>query len=154
MVSSALSQLGVRERVLEQQTVGNWSEVVGPQIAASSRAERVRDGTLFVACKSSAWASELTLHKDRIIKGLNQSVGTAVVKDIRFSARGFRRPAEPKEEAGPEPKRLEGIELTKPEIDDVQQIGAACRSPELAELIEKAVLTGKRLAKLKGLERK
>jgi len=154
LVRSALGQLGVRERVLEQQAVGNWAEVVGPQIAASSRAERVKEGTLFVSCKSSVWANELSLHKDRIVKGLNKSVGAEVVKDIRFSARGFRSPAEPKEGGSREPKRLEAVELTQQEIDATQRISGACRSPELAEMIRKAVLTGKRLAKLKALERK
>jgi hypothetical protein len=49
---------------------------------------------------------------------------------------------------------LEAIELTQQEIDASQLISGACRSPELAEMILKAVLTGKRLAKLKAIERK
>ncbi len=151
LVTSALNRLGVRERVLEQQAIGNWARVVGPQIAASARADRVKEGILFVCCKSSAWASELSLHKERIVKGLNDSVGAAVIKDIRFSARGFRRTADPKEDRLAEPKSLEAIELTRPEIDGARRIAAASRSPELASLIEKAVLTGKRLGKLRGM---
>jgi hypothetical protein len=145
-----LSRLGIRQRVLEQQAIGNWPEVVGPHIAASTRADRVREGILFVSCKSSAWANELSLHKDQIVGGLNKSVGAEVVKDIRFSARGFRRAAESKEGGAPEPKKLETIELTRGEIDSAQQISGASRSPELAELIEKALLTAKRLDKARG----
>jgi hypothetical protein len=139
--------MGLRERVMEQQAVRKWGEVVGRQIAASSRAERVAEGTLFVSCKSSAWASELTLHKDRIIKSLNESVGARVVTDIRFSARSFRRQAESKEEGKEGPKRLEAVELAKEDIDIARQIAAAC-PPDLAERVERAILTGKRREKL------
>ena len=147
LVGPALERMGIRKRVLEQQAVGNWYAVVGPQIAASSKAERLSEGTLFVSCKSSAWASELSLHKERIMKGLNESVGAEVVRDIRFSARGFRRSSESKEEVAVEPKGVEAIQLTPREADIARAISGTSRSPELAELIEKAILTGKRLDK-------
>ncbi|MGC8862014.1 MAG: DciA family protein [Armatimonadota bacterium] len=147
LVSSALGRLGAQEKVLEQQAVAKWPQVVGPQVAAASKAERVMQGVLFVACKSSTWASELSLHKDRIVKRINDSLGTTVVKDIRFSARGFRQAKETKSERE---EKVEAVGLAQPDIEKAKQISRVCSSPELASLVERAVLTSKRLGKLRG----
>ncbi|MCX8053595.1 MAG: DUF721 domain-containing protein [Armatimonadetes bacterium] len=152
LVDSVLGHLGVREKVIQAQAISNWAQVVGPQIAASTRVERLTDGNLFVSCKSSAWANELSLHKDRIIRGINESVGSVVVNDIRFSAKGFRRSAESKDDTHTRPKGLEAVELTEDEINTARRIASALRSPELARLIEKAVLTGKRLEKSRSMQ--
>ena len=77
--------------MLEREAVEKWKEVVGPQVAASTGAERVRDGILFVCCKSSMWSSELSFYKDDIVKRLNAAVGRNLITDIRFSAKGFTR---------------------------------------------------------------
>ena len=42
------------------------------------------DGILFVKVESSTWRSELTLHKENIIKKLNKKVGKPVIAEIRF----------------------------------------------------------------------
>ena len=89
MVGGALQDLGMRQKVLEHEAVEKWNEVVGPQVSASAAAERIRDGILYVCCKSSTWSSELALYKDDIAGRLNAAVGKKVVTDIRFSARGF-----------------------------------------------------------------
>ncbi len=81
----------MQQRILEQQAMAKWREVVGPQIAASSRPDSVREGMLFVTCKSSMWSSELSLHKPDIVKRLNAAVGKKIIEDIRFTARGFRK---------------------------------------------------------------
>ena len=150
LVGSALGRLGARQRVLEQQAIANWGQVVGPQVGAASKADRLKDGILFVACKSSTWAAELTLHKDCIIKGINDSVGAAVVQDIRFSARGFKRSERARQGGAGGAINVEAVRLTEPEVQKAKQISQACGSAELAGLVEKAVLTGKRLAKLRS----
>ena len=88
-VKPTLQDLGVQGKVLEQQALAKWREVVGPQIAASSKADAIRDGVLFVTCKSSMWSSELSLHRQDITKRLNAAVGREIITDIRFTARGF-----------------------------------------------------------------
>ena len=153
VVNKTLDDLGLRSRVLEQQAVNRWAEVVGPQIASSSTAQRVQDGVLFVGCKSSMWANELALHKDQIVKRLNKAVGREVIKDIRFSARGFKKPQAPSKEASMgASKSLEAIQLREEDINIARSAASSAPSAELAERIEKAILTSKRLAELKRRE--
>ena len=150
VVNATLDNLGLRHKVLEQQVVTQWAQLVGPQIAASSRAENVREGILFVTCKSSTWTSELSLHKPEILKRIAQSIGKSVVTDIRFSARGFRQRQDAAKDAeGDEKKSVEAISLTEEEIEQARKIAADCASAELAAKIEQAVITGKRLEKAK-----
>lgn len=153
VVNNTLDELGLRSRVLEHQAVDRWAEVVGPHIASSSTAQRVQDGILFVGCKSSMWANELALHKDQIVKRLNKALGRGVVKDIRFSARGYKRQQAPSKEASVSPwKSLEAIQLPEEDVKAAQSAAASSPSAELAERIEKAILTSKRLAELKRRE--
>jgi len=140
MLKSTLQDLGIQERVLEQKAIAQWKGVVGPQIAASTTPESVRDGILFVCCKSSMWSSELSLHKDDIVKRLNAAVGKPVVKDIRFSARGFRKSSgESERTTVPEPK----VPISPEEVKAAEEVAAACSSEELAEKVRRAILTSK-----------
>jgi len=154
IVNNTLDEMGVRQRVLEEQAVDRWREVVGPHIAASSAAQNVRDGVLFVACKSSMWANELMLHRLDIIKRLNKALGRKVVNDIRFSAKGFKRASEAvsKEETSSKAKNLEVIQISDEQAEAARKAAAACSSEELAKKIEKAILTSKRLEELKRIE--
>lgn len=153
LVSSSLDNLGLRHKVLEHQALERWPQVVGPQIAASTVATSVRDGVIFVACKSSMWCNELTFHKTNIINKLNKSVGKPVIIDIRFSARGFRKAVESrKEEASTKAKGLESVPVDEKDVETAERIAAASGSSELAERIRRAVLTSKRLEAVKRQE--
>jgi len=39
--------------------------------------------TIFIRCKNSAWASELWLNKNRIIRKINEELGEKVITDIK-----------------------------------------------------------------------
>ncbi len=154
LVNNSLEALGLRHRIVEHQALARWDEVVGPQIAASSLAEKVRDGVLFVCCKSSMWSNELSLHKRDIIKRLNVAVGKQIIKDIRFSARGFRKAAGEarEEEQSSEAKGLETIPLSEGESESAHQVASAAPTDELADRIARAVTTSKRLTEFKRRE--
>ena len=151
LVNGTMDELGLRHKILEHQAVDKWKVVVGPQIAASSVAERVRDGILFVCCKSSTWSSELTLHKDDILKRLNASVGKKVITDIRFSARGFSRLSQSvvEEVAKIDPVALETIDV---DSQVASKVASTAPTSELAQRIQQAIITSKRLAELKRRE--
>lgn len=143
LVKSTLRDMGLQEKILQQQAIAKWPEVVGRQIAGSATPESVRDGILFVCCKSSMWSSELSLHKDDIVKRLNKAVGKEVVKDIRFSARGFRKAAD--ENAQPSSSKDTGqVELGPEEAKAADEAASVCASDELAERVRQAILASKR----------
>ena len=146
LVNGTLEDLGLRQHVLEQQAVTRYREIVGPQIAASSCAQMVRDGILFVACRSSAWANELTLLKPDILKKLRGALGQKAVKDVRFSARGYKKAQAQAEEVAVD---VDSIPLDQSDLDAAARIASAA-PPEMAARIEKAILTAKRREKMQN----
>ncbi len=152
MLHASLDHMGFRQKVLEQQAIMRWKETVGPQIAASSVAEKVRDGALFVCCKSSMWANELSLHKQDIIKRLNKSLGKQIIIDIRFSARGFKQALEARTQKEPLPtvsETLDTVQVAQEDVDTASRLASISPSQELAEKIRRAIITSKRLSELK-----
>ena len=73
---------------------------------------------MFVNCKSSVWAQELTLYRDRIMDELNKRAGAKVITDVRFSGRGLRKPgeSEPEEQAGPSSDEIQSIPLSEKDL--------------------------------------
>ena len=83
-LGSWLSKSGLGRRLDLAQAVEQWAGIVGPQIAAVTRAEAVNaDGTLWVRVSSSAWANELSLMAPRILAKLNQD-RRGHIKEIRW----------------------------------------------------------------------
>ncbi len=67
-----LRRAGLVRRIDQANAVERWASVVGPQIAAVTRAEAVTaDGLLWVRVTTSAWAHELSLMSPRILARLN-----------------------------------------------------------------------------------
>ena len=154
IINKSLEDLGLHRKVLEHQAVAKWGEVVGPQIAAAGAAEKVRDGVLFVCCKSSIWCSELSLHKEAIMQRLNAAVRKKVIRDIRFSAKGFRSVGGQarKEEEPAGAKDFEAIRLDEARSRFASEAASVAGDQGLAERIVKAVRTSERLAELKRQE--
>lgn len=146
VLKRSLNSSGLRHNIAERQAVDKWGEVVGPQIAGVTTVETVRDGVLFVPCKNSMWASELSLHTQEILKKLEAIVGRRVITDIRFSARGFRKALE--QQAGgaetDETVDMDRIKLSKSEEAAAAAAASSTDADELAQRIRKAVLAGKR----------
>ena len=79
-----LAKSGLAKRLDVSQVVDRWAEVVGPQVAAVTRAEAVNaDGTLWVRVATSAWANELSLMAPRILSRLNHD-RRGHIKEIRW----------------------------------------------------------------------
>jgi len=79
-----LDKAGLARRLDLASTVDDWAAIVGPQIAAVTRAEAVNaDGTLWVRVASSAWANELSLMAPRILAKVNQN-RRGQIKEIRW----------------------------------------------------------------------
>jgi hypothetical protein len=151
-VATALDRLGLGNKLREQLVIVKWAEVVGERIAGVSRPDRISDGILWVACKSSVWANELTLHKEHIKTELNKTVQRRVVKDIRFSSRGYR-----KGQAGDNPEPHKIVEVDDVSLTPDQEVIAAAvadkaKDDKLAEAIKKAVLVSIRREQAKHEE--
>ena len=88
-ISSAISQFldesGLRQRVEQASVVPEWPQLVGPQISAVTEPLSVTaDGVLFVAVRTHAWMSELSLLEPDLLTTLNRRKDRPPVKKIRW----------------------------------------------------------------------
>lgn len=83
-----------------------WEDVVGPALATRSWPDRYDHGVVWVAVKGSAWAQELRLMKETILKRLRGLVDDpGLFRDVRFGVRAL--PERPLAEQAAEAPREE-----------------------------------------------
>lgn len=150
-ISTALKRHHLDKRTKQEIAAANWAEVVGEKCAAASRPEAMRDGILFVSCKSAAWAQELTFLKDHIIQEMNKRAGENVVTDIRFSGKGLRKIEEAVKVERDEPTagEIEAVKLGKNEIERASRAVEGVKDAVLAQKIRSAIEAGQKLQRWK-----
>jgi len=72
-------------RVAEGAVFGQWSTVVGSDIADHATPITLRDGVLTVAAESTAWATQLRLIQNRVLAKIAAEVGDGVVNSLRIT---------------------------------------------------------------------
>lgn len=85
-ISSAVEQLLARKswkgHVMASRVSLEWNEIVGPEIAARTRPERLDHGRLYISCEHDVWRTELHYLKPEILKRVAEVLGEGVVKDV------------------------------------------------------------------------
>jgi predicted nucleic acid-binding Zn ribbon protein len=78
-LSAALDDLGHRTapQTVLARVQAVWAETVGKAIATEAQPVAERGGTVTVACRSAAWASELELLAPELVEKLNAAIGGA-----------------------------------------------------------------------------
>jgi hypothetical protein len=89
LLDSALRGLGagIRHGVREERLRDAFAEVVGEQLSPLCEAVSLDRGTLLIGTAHSALAHQLQLDSVQLIASLNEKLGVAVVKRLRFRAR-------------------------------------------------------------------
>ena len=87
LLGALLAGWGLDERLHQYQALLIWDEVVGPQIAARTKPEKIRDGVLEVSVDQPTWMQQLQLLKPQILAKLNARLGDAPLREI-FLKRG------------------------------------------------------------------
>ena len=136
-------------RLRESLALAYWSDVVGPQAAAASEPETVRDGILFVRTKSSVWSHELTFLKSHILTELNRRIGRPIIKDIIYRAQGVKKAPQP-EAAGDHPteEELKLVVLTAREqtaLDEELRSLVTIRDEKLRDSVRARIVRDRRL---------
>ena len=89
ILSNALKQAGLDERIARYDFVLHWPQIVGEEIAKRTRPECIRGRCLVVRVIDSVWAQELSFQKQVILKRLQRFVDAEPgVKDISFYVAG------------------------------------------------------------------
>ena len=84
-ISQFLEQSGLKGRVEQASVIPDWPNLVGAQIAAVTEPISVTaDGVMFVAVRTHAWMSELSLLEPELLASLNRREGRPPVKKIRW----------------------------------------------------------------------
>ena len=84
-LASFLDQSGLAERVDQAGVIPEWGSLVGPEIARVTEPQAIsRDGTLFVAVRTNAWMTELSLLEPQLLGELNRKSGRPPVARIRW----------------------------------------------------------------------
>lgn len=103
ILGEALRRLGLEQGIRARQSLTLWERVAGETIANATRAGDIRNGTLYVYTRSSAWSQELSMLRETLMERLNAELGEEVVKDLRFQVKRFK--AEETVGTPPEPTR-------------------------------------------------
>jgi predicted nucleic acid-binding Zn ribbon protein len=81
-----LQTSGIADRVKQTEVINVWPELVGPEIAAVTRAISVsEDGTLFAVARSHAWMNELTFMEADLLTSINRVTGKRPIRRIRWA---------------------------------------------------------------------
>ena len=85
MLPQLMQQLGLRDRLREQEVLEAWSNIVGEFIATHSAPVALRDGVLVVRVIQPALHYQFEqISKPDILRKLKQRFGAKTIRDIRF----------------------------------------------------------------------
>lgn len=79
---AALARLPASTGLVHYPIWAEWSDVVGPTIAAHAKPTRLRRGVLVVVVDGPDWMQELQFLKRDVCDRLNARLGTSAVRDI------------------------------------------------------------------------
>jgi len=84
LLGGFLEKRGLREALERAGITEEWDDRVGEAIGKVTRARGVKDETLFVEVRSSAWLMELNLMKEEILAKVNQGRDEGLIDRIVF----------------------------------------------------------------------
>ncbi|MEO6775043.1 MAG: DUF721 domain-containing protein [Kofleriaceae bacterium] len=91
-IGAALTFRGIANDVRGETLIAEWTDLVGPKIAARTRPDGIFDRVLVIEVVSSAWLQELNLLRAQILAGLIERVGEPRLFDeLRFKISGRAR---------------------------------------------------------------
>lgn len=153
---SLVARIDKNNGVLTARILEAWDQLMGPEIAAHTRVERVDKREITVAVDSAVWANELQAISGELLGRLESVLGKGTVQEMRFivsrSVSGERRERESLEETtrgygGP---RVAPVPLTQDERDTIARSVAAIPEGGLREAVLRATVSD--LEWKKGLE--
>ncbi|MFN8102761.1 MAG: DUF721 family protein [Mycobacterium sp.] len=76
---------GWNRRVSEGAVFGQWSNVVGEQIAEHAAPTNLTDGVLSISAESTAWATQLRMVQTQLLAKIAAAVGDGVVTSLKIT---------------------------------------------------------------------
>ena len=92
-IHGLLSEQGWQAAAAVGSVFGRWDQIVGADLAAHTRPDRLTDGELVVIADSTAWATQVRLLAATLVRRLNTELGDGTV--TRVKVRGPEQPRRP-----------------------------------------------------------
>jgi len=146
VLNKLIYQLGIDTKIKEMNVLKSWSEVVGEPISRHSQPVSISKGNLFVKVDSSAWLSQLSHFKEKIISEFNKRQGREVIKDIYFRV---GRIYSFSSKRGKVRSRLSKVRLCKEDLEWIDKMLAKVKDENLKKLLKKLLSRYKRAQKVK-----
>ena len=131
-----------------------WDDAVGAEIAKRSRPRAVQSGVLYVDAESPVVANVFQTEAHRIRDKLNHLLEQEVIKEVRFSSRGFERQPRarlPRAALTPSDADLEQVALDDKTLAEIEGLCASAETPELRNLL---AYVATRVAKIEAWRKK
>jgi len=85
LLERQMEELGLKERLVEDQLTEAWAEIVGSPNCQFSKPVQLKRGQLIVAVAQPALLYDLErFHKAEILRRLQERFGTGTIRDLRF----------------------------------------------------------------------
>ena len=84
VIQELISQYKLEGKLNSINIIDSWQDVVGDMISQHTKNLYVKNRILFVTLDSAALKNELSFAKSKIVKALNEKVGTESIKEIVF----------------------------------------------------------------------
>lgn len=82
VIEQMLKAYRLDDRMAEKRLISAWDNVMGAMIAKHTKEIYINNKQLYVTLDSSALRNELSMARSKIIKMLNESVGSEVINEI------------------------------------------------------------------------
>lgn len=148
LLGTLLAGWGLEERLHQYRALLIWDEVVGPQIAARTRPEKIRDGVLEVCVDQPSWMQQLQLLKPQILARLNARLGDGALREIYLKRGKVTAQAAA---VGKIPAQgWRNVSLSSEEAAELRTLLAAVADTELRRELESLLVKQTKLAKIRG----
>lgn len=84
LLNMYLRREGLETPLLQKRAVDAWDTLMGPSIARFTGGKFIKNQTLFVKILNPALRQDLTMMRSRIVKRINEAVGSQVIVDVRI----------------------------------------------------------------------
>ncbi|MBN8696875.1 MAG: DUF721 domain-containing protein [Bacteroidetes bacterium] len=82
VIEQMLKAYRLDDRMAEKRLISAWDNVMGAMIAKHTKEIYINNKQLYVTLDSSALRNELSMARSKIIKMLNEAVGSEVINEI------------------------------------------------------------------------
>src|SRR5258708_22466449 len=81
-IKSLLKQYHLKPKFDEANVIGSWEKLVGKPVARHTKRIYIRNKVLFIELDSSSIKSDLSFHKNQLLKRMEEEFGKDVLKEI------------------------------------------------------------------------